>query len=83
MKVYVITGDAVYDFEDCGVRTSVYATKEKAQEAFRKIVEKERQFSKDEEFIIEESEDFFESYADGEWARCHSRQMLREIEVEE
>lgn len=85
-KIYVIVIDERYDYEK-GIHTPiVIKDKEKAKAEFKRIVElayKEWDNEiKNRGWIVEDYEDMFYIYADGEEAISHYGVHLYEIEVE-
>ena len=85
-KIYVIVIDERYDYEK-GIHTPiVIKDKEKAKAEFKSIVELAYKEWDNEinnrGWIVEESEDSFYIYSDGEEAISHYGVQLYEVEVE-
>ena len=81
-KVFVVVSHAICDYEDCGIGTIVCSSKDKALSHFRSIVDGEKR-EIDEYWVVEENEDSFCAYLEGEYSANMTMCEIREEEVEE
>lgn len=81
-KIYLVVSSAVNDCEDYGIGTIAFDSRAKAEKFFRSQVEQEKEAIKDFDWVIEESEDSFCAYEDGNYSANHTIQEIREMVVE-
>lgn len=73
MKVYVLTIEQVWDYEQINLQTKVYYTEKDAKAAFKRWRDDEIKTVKENEWVIETDNDTnFEAFEDGFYARNHS-----------
>ncbi len=99
-KVYVITDNCVWDDEDYSQIVGIATTKELAIECFKNYVEKVKdeididnldisENGIDDGYIIEEDEDYFRVYRNGEYNSYHTyislyeKELIKESEMSE
>ena len=89
-KVYEIKIDWVLSDDESGVDTLIYSTEEKARQAFLAEIEKAKSdydyaFNEngelEEDYKLEQGENYWHLYQDGFWASSHCLIMLTEKEV--
>lgn len=82
-KVYIITIDEVYDFENFLHDPMVFADEQKAREEFERIKANAKEEYKDKYEEVEEGDTYFEMYAEGYFSEGHYAVHLYEKEIEE
>lgn len=82
-KVYIITIDEVYDFENFPHEPMVFDDKKKAREKMARIIDEAKEEYKDKFNEVEEGETYFEMYAEGYFSEGHYAVHLYEKEIEE
>lgn len=94
-KVYVIIDNYVWDDEECLKVVGVAATKELGKECFDKCVEQVKDEldiedgCEDDDYVIEDEDDYFSVYKDGEYNSYHTciylseQKLIKESEIEE
>ena len=82
-KVYIITIDEVYDFENFPHEPLVFANEEKAKAEFESIKESAKTEYGNKFNEVEEGDTYFEMYAEGYFSEGHCAVHLYEEEVEE
>jgi hypothetical protein len=82
-KVYIITIDEVYDFENFPHEPMVFADEKKAREEMARIIDEAKEEYKDKFNEVEEGETYFEMYAEGYFSEGHYAVHLYGKEVEE
>lgn len=80
-KVFVVIDHAVYDYEDYGVGTQVFATYDKAREEFNNLVAQVKEAEECEGWIFDEYEDRFRAYEEGDYTKNHAYCQIREQEI--
>ena len=80
-KVFVVVDHSVYDYEDCGVGTQVFATYNKARKEFNNLVAQIRETGECEGWIFVEDEYCFRAYEDGDYTKNHAYCQIREQEI--
>lgn len=83
MKVYEFVRQLVYKYDDDGIETDLYATREEAQEAFDKW---KRQRLEDFKCLVgwtveTDEPDAFEVFLEGDWCNNHFCGYIREFEL--
>lgn len=81
-KVFVVVSHAICDYEDCGIGTIVCSSKDKALKHFRSIVDGEKRAIDEDEWVVEEDEDSFCAYIDGEYSANMTMCEIREEKIE-
>lgn len=82
-KVYIITIDEVYDFENFHHEPMVFADEKKAREEMARIINEAKEEYKNKFNEVEEGETYFEMYAEGYFSEGHYAVHLYEKEIEE
>ena len=81
-KVWTITKQSVYDFEDSGISTRVYGDKNVAQAEFDAMRATSREEDEEEEWFIDSDTDtYYEAYREGEYSQYHTLIYLEEHEI--
>ena len=80
MYVWVVKTDWAVDGET-GNSIAIYAGEDLARKAFQEEVSAVRQNAEDREYVIEEDNDYFEAYQDGEFLLYHDTISVERIEV--
>lgn len=100
-KVYVVTDNCVWDDEDYSQIVGIATTKELATECFKNYVEKVKEdldfenldivedpMSEDYGYIVDDDEDYFRVYRNGEYNSYHTyislyeKELIKESEME-
>lgn len=80
-KKYLVIWHSVCDYEDFGIRTSLFDKVEDAENCFKELVEDEKDYIED-DWAITEDGCLFEAWEDGDYTRNHSLVEIREMIVE-
>lgn len=80
MYVWVVKTDWAVDGET-GNSVAIYAREDLARKVFQEEVSAVRQNAEDRGYVIEEDNDYFESYEDGEYLLYHDTISVEKIEV--
>ena len=80
MYVWVVKTDWAVNGE-AGNSVAIYASEDLARKAFQEEVSAVRQNAEDRGYVIEEDNDYFESYEDGEYLLYHDTISVEKIEV--
>lgn len=82
-KIYLVINHAVYDYEDCGISTIAFDTRDKAEKFFKEQVAKEREEIKDMDWVVGvDTDDEFEAYEDGCYSQYNTWCKIRELVIE-
>ena len=82
-KVYIITIDEVYDYENFPHEPMVFADEQKAKDEMERIKVNAKTEFGDKFNEVEEGETYFEMYAEGYFSEGHYAVHLYEKEIEE
>ena len=78
--VWVVKTDWAVNGE-AGNSVAIYAREDLARKAFQEEVSAVRQNAEDRGYVIEEDDDYFESYEDGEFLLYHDTISIEKMEV--
>ena len=82
-RVYLVVCHAVNNYEDFGVGTTLFATREKAQEYFNKQVANEKKAIEGFGWVVGvDNDNIFEAYEDGNFTANHTWCEIRELVIE-
>lgn len=70
-EIWVVFAESLCDYELIGRHIQVYLSEEEARSCFKGYVDEVRKTAEENEWEIEDREDFFESYPDGSWGTSH------------
>lgn len=70
-EIWIVFAESLCDYELIGRHIQVYLSEEEARSCFKNYVDEVRKTCEENEWEIEDREDFFESYPDGSWGTSH------------